>query len=269
VKDAFRATKFYQSGAVWRNERRANLREDVDTLRDYMPGTEFSFPTLLSGRVIETAAFGGGRERDTGAGLQGSRRFAVPDLGVDLVRFAMDANPFFAFSELSHHFPNLPNRNAFITSEAYLAGIGVTVRGSEDRLSALTTDDKVAIARFVIETVERAVKSASVDHVGTREFTFDMLHTVLTDREIKIGATGESGRSWSETELQGLDHIDLHQEDWHVFETSYGTDQEKYLIRFIHDNRDLLRARFDEFYLIRNEKMVTRVRTRSGLIART
>lgn len=84
-----------------------------------------------------------------------------------------------------------------------------------------------------------------------------MLHTVLTDREIKIGATGESGREWSETELHGLDHINLHDEDWYVFDTSYGTDQEKYLIRFIHDNRDNLRARFDEFYLIRNEKMVT------------
>lgn len=257
LKETFRSTQFYKSGAVWRNERRINLREDIDALRDYMPGTELAFPSLLSGRIIETTAFGGGQERDTGTGAQSTRRLGVSDLGVEMVRFAMDENPFFKFDELSRHFPSLEDRNSFITSQAYLAGIGITVRGSEERLKSLSTIDRKSISRFLIGAVEQAVKSSSVDHVGTREFTFDMLHRVLNDREIKIGAAGEAGRSWSETELEGLDHIDLHQEDWHVFDTSYGTDQEKYLIRFIHDNRDLLRARFDEFYLIRNEKMVT------------
>lgn len=257
VKDAFLTTNLYQSGHVWRNERRPNTRDDVDALRDYMPGMELTFPTLLSGRVVETTAFGNGRERDTGAGKQGSRRVDLSELGVDLVRFAMDARPFFSFDELSRHFPNLPDRNAFITSGDYLDGIGVTIRGSEERVLGLAPRDRLAIARFVIEAVEASIKKASVDHVGTREFIPDMLNQILTDREIKIGAAGESGRSWAETELQGLDHIDLHQEDWHVFDTSYGTDQEKYLIRFIHDNRDRLRVRFDEFYLIRNEKMVT------------
>jgi type III restriction enzyme len=84
-----------------------------------------------------------------------------------------------------------------------------------------------------------------------------MIHEAVIDRTLKIGVQGEQGRPWSESEVPGADAINLHDEDWHVFDESYGTDQEKYLIRFIHDHKDLLRKRFEEFYLVRNEKMVT------------
>lgn len=257
VKDSFKRTEVYQSGYLWSNSRRPNLREGVEGLADYMPNRSLEYPALLSGRVVETGAFDAGPGTDTGAGDRITRTLRLPELGADALRFAMDGLPFFRFDALVDLFPRLSGRDAFVSEEVYLGGVSVTLRGERARVSDLSAADRVDVARFCLRQVEATIRSSRVDHEGTREFRPELIRNVLTDRSLKVGALGEASRSWNNTQLDDMDHIDLHAEDWHVFDDSYGTDQEKLLIRFIHDNRDRLRERFEEFYLIRNEKMVT------------
>lgn len=264
LKASFKATEFYQTGHVWVNARVKNTRDDVHELADYMPDQMLEYPNLLSGRVVETGAFDDGAAIDTGGGRQGSRTFSLSDLGYDTVRFAMDGIPFFAFETLRDLFPGLENRQEFVTGSAFLSGVQITIRGREDRVANLVPRDRLDIVRFVLQKVETAIKSKRVDFQGTREFRPELIQSTIIDKTLKIGIVGEQGRSWADTELPGLDAINLADEDWHVFEDSYGTDQEKYLIRFIHDHRELLQGRFDEFYLIRNEKMVTLYAFESG-----
>jgi hypothetical protein len=57
------------------------------------------------------------------------------------------------------------------------------------------------------------------------------------------------------TNHDSISLIDLGAKDWHIYDDSYGTDQEKHFIRFIHDNEAALRAIYQDFYLIRNEKL--------------
>jgi type III restriction enzyme len=52
------------------------------------------------------------------------------------------------------------------------------------------------------------------------------------------------------TELQ----IDLSKKDWYVFNDNYGTSEEKYLVKYIDKTYDALKNKYDEVYLIRNEK---------------
>lgn len=256
VKDSFKNTDFFRNGHVWVNKRIRNAREDIEKLSDYMNDRALDFGAFLSGRVIETAA-DGNRVKDTGAGEQTAHTISLTDLGVSTVRFALDGMPFFTFDRLKELFPGLQGRSQFITDIDFLGGVTVTLRGRQSRLLSLSPTDRLDVARFVLRRVEAAINATKVDFRGTQEFMPFMVNEKLTDRMLKIGIHGEQGRSWSESEIPGADAIDLHAEDWHVFDDSYGTDQEKYLIRFIHDHKEILRRRFEEFYLVRNEKMVT------------
>ncbi|TCP58471.1 hypothetical protein EV663_12518 [Rhodovulum bhavnagarense] len=257
VKDSFKDTDFFRRGHVWVNRRIRNARDEIDKLSDYMDDRALDYGAFLSGRVIETGAFDGDRVIDTGAGEQTARTMSLTELGVSTVRFALDGMPFFTFERLQELFPSLRSRSQFITDIDFLGGVTITLRGRERHLMSLSPADRLDVARFALRKVEGTIKATKVDFRGTREFEPYMIRETLTDRTLKIGVQGEQGRPWSESEVPGADAIDLHAEDWHVFDESYGTDQEKHLIRFIHDHKDLLRKRFEEFYLVRNEKMVT------------
>jgi len=46
----------------------------------------------------------------------------------------------------------------------------------------------------------------------------------------------------------------LSKRDWYAFNDNYGTSEEKYLIKFIDKAYDALKSKWDEVYLVRNEK---------------
>jgi len=49
--------------------------------------------------------------------------------------------------------------------------------------------------------------------------------------------------------------MDLRKEDWYVYDENYGTDEEKYLVRFIKMKMAELVKTYSEIYLLRNESL--------------
>ncbi len=264
LKESFKSTEFYQKGHVWVNDRVKNTRDNIFELSHYMLNRNLEYPNFLSGRIIQTGAFSEKYFNDTGGGLQGYRKLSLIELGEETVRFAMDGMPFFHFQNLIKLFPELKSRQHFIISSSFLEGVSITIRGRENLIYNLSAKDRIDIARFALRQVETAITSKSVDFQGSRVFRPELVQTTIVNKMLKIGIEGERGRSWNQSNIEGLSTIDLHAEDWHVFEDSYGSDQEKHLIRFIFDHREQLRKRFEEFYLVRNEKMVTLYSFESG-----
>ena len=48
--------------------------------------------------------------------------------------------------------------------------------------------------------------------------------------------------------------LDLSKVDWYAFNENYGTDQEKYLVKYIEQAYDSLKAKYNDIYLLRNER---------------
>ena len=48
--------------------------------------------------------------------------------------------------------------------------------------------------------------------------------------------------------------MDLSCADWYAYEDCFGTSEEKYLIRYIESIYPKLAEKFDDIYLLRNEK---------------
>mgnify|MGYP001572950640 CR=1 FL=1 len=55
---------------------------------------------------------------------------------------------------------------------------------------------------------------------------------------------------------EGSISLNLAKEDWYVYSDEYGTDEEKYLVKFIYTIKDKLLKTFNEVYLIRNQKIL-------------
>jgi len=258
LKDSFKQSFLYISGHVWANERIRNPREGVAGLDAYSVPCSFAYPSLMTGRVTESSAFGTNAAQATSGKEPVARDFKLADFERAILGFAMDANDFFHFANLKTYFPQLASAGQFLTSATYLGGVTVTVRGLPDDLDALTTRQKLDIAQYVLHQIENGVKRESVEFVGTKDFKPSLISDRFTDKMLKLRIEGETGLSWvkGESNVPGLDQIDLTAKDWHAYDDSYGTDQEKHFIKYLNDQADRLRNQYDDFHLLRNEKAV-------------
>lgn len=259
LKESFKQTDLYKRYHVWVNDRMKNPRDGVVGLDSYKVEDIFTYPNMMTGRVTETSAFG-----DRQASLKPnakepvSRDFKLADFGTAILDFAMDANSFFHFANLKSYFPQLASVSQFATSDTYLGGVTVSVRGLTEDLTNLNARQKLNITQYVLQQIESGVKLESVDYIGTKEFKPQKISECFTDNTLKLRTEGETGLSWvkGESNVPGLDHIDLSTKDWYAYDDSYGTDQEKHFIKYLNDRADQLRKLYGDFHLLRNEKAV-------------
>ncbi|MBC6443017.1 MAG: DEAD/DEAH box helicase family protein [Rhodobacteraceae bacterium] len=259
LKDSFRQTGIYKQGHVWINDRVKNPHDGVAGLDAYKIECRFIYPDLMTGRVTEASAFDDSPlVLQPGAKEPVSRDFRLADFGRAILGFAMDSNDFFHFASLRTWFPPLKSAAQFITSDAYLGGVSVSVRGLPDDLDNLTAQQKMNITRYVLRQIESGVKREEIEYVGTRDFKPYPVRDRFTDKTLKLRCEGETGLSWvkGESNLPGLDQINLGGKDWYAYDDSYGTEQEKHFIKYMHDQEARLRDMYDEFCLLRNEKAV-------------
>lgn len=257
LKDSFKQTDLYERDHVWVNDRVRNPRDGVTGLDAYKIEGPFTYPNLMTGRVTEASAFGGGQLTLKPSSKEPvSRDFKLADFGRAILGTAMDANDFFHFANLRTYFPQLASASQFVTSDTYLGSVTVGVRGLPDDLDNLTARQKLEIVQYVLHQIESGVKRESVEYIGTKDFKPYPIKDRFTDKVLKLRIEGESGLSWTESNVPGLDQIDLSGKDWHAYDDSYGTDQEKHFIKYMHDQEFRLRDVYDDFYLLRNEKAV-------------
>ena len=65
--------------------------------------------------------------------------------------------------------------------------------------------------------------------------------------------SSELGVAMNETLNQDL-HLDLSDKSWYIQNENFGTSEEKYLVKLIHNVIDKLKQKFDDVYLLRNER---------------
>ena len=259
LKDSFKDSLLYQKGVVWTNQRIKNDRRDISSLRSYKVQTLFSYD-LTSAQVIEISAFDDDQKsvNDSGNDRTIAIDLKLTQFGTAVLGFAVDTNEFFHFQNLRTYFPQLTGISEFLTNETYLGGVTVTILGTQKTVDNLSSRQKLDITRRILHQIEMSVIRESSDYKGTRRFTPHKISDCFTDVTLKLRLEGETGRSWNkgQSNVERVNQIDLLSQDWHVYDDSYGTDQEKHFITFINDRLEQLRSHYDNFYLLRNEKAV-------------
>jgi len=259
IKDSFKRSEVYRKGHVWVNKRIRNNRQDVSGLQAYRISSGFACPSLMTGKITESCAFGNDPSERMPVGNEPvSRDFRVADFGRAILGFAMDASDFFHYGKLKSLFPKLESASEFIDSKDCLGGVRVSVRGLPQDLENLSARQKLSIAKFVLQQIRSRVESeaSATEFLGGTGFVQCPVRDRFTDRTLKLSGVGENSRNWADSDVDGLEHIDLNSRDWHVYDDNYGTDQEKLFVKYFNDQTDRLSQIYDEFYLVRNEKAV-------------
>jgi type III restriction enzyme len=253
LKDSFKESSFWDEGKLFTNERVRNDNADVFGIQDALTAPRYTY-RLRTGYAEDTAIFDEPGLPQTAE--THTKTLYLRDFGISLLRAALARLKFYQFGQLKSYFPHVPSITEFITSDAYLGQVQVDVTGTPAQLRALSPRMKMEIALDVLRRLADDVRRGTPIFRGTYEFKPHAISECVKDKTItrEYDPVADVGTGMRETTNLAL-RADLSQADWYVYDENYGTSEEKALVRFIQSQIPALRQKYEDIYLLRNEKL--------------
>lgn len=254
LKESFKKTHLYTEGYVFTNEREPYLlNEDIVSLGNFILEKNF-YVRIKSGDMEQSTVFSKATIQES-ASLE-HRRIKLKDFGKHIIRAAINRLPDYSFSSLSDYFPNLKSVSEFIESDKYLSEIKVIVTGRKERINNLSQKDKLNIVIEVLSQITPLLAKGGIGYRGTKLFRPRQVRDVFKDHTFRVqegSVNKEEGKSIKET-TNLLLRLNIDKADWFAYDDNYGTEEEKYLIKYIESRMYDLREKYDDIYLLRNQK---------------
>jgi len=252
VKDDFKQSDFWNNGFIFINEKKESDRSTIKDVSDLEIDQLYKC-NLRTGYVRDIYIFDEQNKKDVDE--KKSKIYTLDDFGPTILRKALSKYEYYHFDNLNKYFPRLSSISEFINS---LKDINVEVTSSKRKLANLGNDDKLEICIDVLKKLHHTIDAGYTDYVGTKTFRGNRIKDLVKDKIVNIAVNDTSdkeiGIGMSETLKQDL-RLDLSGKDWYVYEENYGTSEEKYFIRFLNNIFDKLKEKYEDIYLLRNQKL--------------
>jgi len=252
IKPAFKDTPFYKTAFVFLNDRVKNDNSDIFALPNTMTEKTYKY-NLHTGYMQASLAF---EKADTSKLEKTSETFTLGSFGNSIIRKAINRLDFYKYTNLNFRFPHIKSTSEFITSDSYLNKIKIEVEGQEDQVNNLSAKEKLNITVSILEDIAQILTQEQSEYIGTKEFKHYLLKDEIDNKTLNIvneGQDKEYGIGQSVTTNEEL-RLNLADKDWYVFNDNYGTSEEKYLVKFVNKVYEKLKSKYDEIYLVRNER---------------
>lgn len=109
----------------------------------------------------------------------------------------------------------------------------------------------------ILKTLQPDIEKGNIDFKGSTVFTPNSIQKIFEDREMNFTLStdgdAETGYPMSRPKLE-KHYLDLSQENWYAYQENYDTSEEKKLVIFIKGAISKFKKRYEDVYLLRNEK---------------
>lgn len=254
LKESFKKSRLYTDGYVFANEQEVYfINEELTNIGKNIIEKEY-LVRISSGEMSTSLVFSKATSSET-LSLQ-KKNYKLGDFGKHILRAAINKFDGLTFAALHEIFPNLQSIKQFIESEDYLANIRVVVFGREEIISNLTQKEKLYTVVEVLRQIEPVLSRGGIGTRGSKRFTPKQVRDVFHDHRYRVAVgkeTKEDGVSMKETTNPYL-RLDLMTCEWYGYEDNFGTEEEKFLIKYIESIIGKLKGKYCEVYLLRNYK---------------
>lgn len=243
IKSNFKKTDLYKNGKVYINQVIPTTKEDYESLSSYNVSTVFE------------------KEYDTGIEKQYGNTHALEKevvkhedqliVSSTLFKKAMQRIPFYHFNNLKLYIPAIQSSKEFVESQNFLAGIKFYLKLPRGfSANDLSPKEKLGIVEdFLIKTSEK-IRLNYLKTKGTPVFESVQFNKIFDDYFIEINKISSIKNNMSEIRR----NRNMNKYDWYIYDQAIGNDWEFGLIDFIHDYIEELKTKYNEVFLIRNEK---------------
>ena len=258
IKPEIKATKFWEEGVIFINNKIKSNNASVEKITDIVKGKTLFNHHLKTGWTSESGLL----EMDSQNGHPEieHKEIKLSSIKPHIIRKAIDKVEFYKFSCIRRYFPKLRSIREFLTSAAYAGSLDVKVYGLKEQLENLSNQQEFEISLAVLNELSGRIKANSSEFVGTTEFRSYKISTQAKTKSLEILVNDspfsdrEYGVAISSPRNPDL-KLDLSKEGWYVYDENYGTSEEKHFILFIKHSLDNLKQKYRDIYLLRNESL--------------
>jgi len=257
LKDDFKETSLYKNGFIFLNKK---VKNNPKTLLEYQEPQiikrhRYALKTHRSATtlILDDKAL---KQNKVQATHLKHHHFSVWDKTI--IQKGLNKIPFYRFNNIRRFFPSVKSMEDFVTNSEYFGGIIVEVTGLEKDTSSLSPQQKLDIVISVATKVANEISTKFGDYRGTKSFYREPLRKYFKDKKLSFAlnasTTAETGKPTMRSDIDPKYFVDLNTADWYVYNENYGSSEEKFLVKYLHDNIDRIKDRFKDIYLLRNER---------------
>ncbi|MFN4233718.1 MAG: DEAD/DEAH box helicase family protein [Bacteroidia bacterium] len=246
LKESFKKTDFYRDGHVFYNKKVPKSFDNIKSFADLGVKKTNYRHTLSSGVGRMSSAFFEMEQPQSNNEVIKTKDVKLTEIPKNIIRFALSQNPFFYFDSLSHYFPNIKSLSEFIEDANYLGSLEITFSGTANRLKEISHFDYLQALNGLLQSIEADIKSHSTEYEGS-DYISERIHNVFKNKQIRVNKYDERANGHEEL---------VANEPWYVYNANYGTSEEKKFVELFSRRFDSLKEKFENIYLIRNEREV-------------
>ncbi len=249
LKDTFKANEVYKSGQVYLNSLEDNPHVDKKSPFDYLDATRVIEVKLATHTTTVDTVYS---EEAVSRIETVTKEYIFKDIPRYLVYKALDKQyKFYGFNLLNKYIPSLETKEEFINM---LGELLIKVCGSSSDLESPTNVTWLKILSEVFNQIRTIMETKDSPKVGSKIFKPKPLNSVFkSEKKIIVEkADGSAGKAMSEE--SDVLHLDLSTREWYAYEEDYGNSYEKKLVKLIDSKIERLKQKWEELYLIRNER---------------
>ncbi|MGE1118324.1 DEAD/DEAH box helicase family protein [Bacillus altitudinis] len=248
VKSKFRKHPLFREGKIYINRLVQTTADDYKSLADYKVDTDY---TEEFERSLETQ-YGKKNFSSTSVGLGEYHDKKMP-VDERLWRKAIQRNKFFRFSNLKNYMPAITSISDFIKKPEFLGGVTITLRLPRNiTVDDLTPFEKLSFVESFLKDTEEKIIANYAKERGTPEFEGVAFSSLINDYVIETNVV-KTNVSSSRDRIQSYP---MRGNDWYIFDQALVNGLEFDLIKDINALMDELEAKYDEVFLVRNERKV-------------
>ncbi|WPF66699.1 MULTISPECIES: DEAD/DEAH box helicase family protein [unclassified Corynebacterium] len=254
LKSSFKQTDFYHNAMVFSNSRKEVSREEVTQLDNRVKSAIYQLDVRHApSRLVSLFDTDSGQTEASKSPKVHTIRRKINKMSLNVALGSLARYDALRFEALKHYFPHLESTREFITSSDYLGETEITFQSDTEDLTA--SDLRTGLDK-VFRAVATYLAGIKVTYRGTDQFEAKRLNEVLRNKRLQIANPVEGGLGTSQNnDPDSNRRINLEDAGWYVYNDNYGTSEEKSFVKYFSTVVDDLKQRYDEVYLVRNERL--------------
>ncbi|WP_368506173.1 DEAD/DEAH box helicase family protein [Bacillus cereus] len=244
VKSKIRKMDFFKHGKIYINKLVPTSAADYESFKDYNVSQVYDvqYETAVEQQYLSGQTMTAGTKRHEEQ-LRVSNR---------VLQKAIQRNAFYRFSNLKLYMPSVSSMKQFIEDKRFLGDLKINLSLPQGMtIQDLLPRERLSIVERFLVYAEKNIKSNYMKERGTPVFEGVAFSRLIDDYVVEMNKVNQRVNMTQVVRTRNMrDH------DWYIYDQAIVNGLESSLIDFVNDYIETLREKYEEVYLIRNERKV-------------